>query len=266
MIPIPPHTATPPPSPSEIPQEGLWRITSDDITAPPEGPWSPDDIPQPSISKVHDAPEYEISKLEHLAHMSCFHLVSNALCAGAYVCCVWFPQPFSSSGAHLMLLLVEFAPILMLGTSVGQLDASMWLPKPSVSSTTHFGPPALNALPDSSFEELLSRESGGGTMIIKLIKAWKASLDKKRDLITSLAEVQSEIEDYKGDISTMLKKKKTAMHANNYYYHGHFVDKLTTIGQFKEEVSRVTLKPFSWTYGPEKEKTYAVSLVTPMHN
>ena len=103
-------------------------------------------------------------------------------------------------------------------------------------------------------------------MIIKLIKAWKASLDKKRDLITSLAEVQSEIEDYKGDISTMLRKKKTAMHANNYYYHGHFVDKLTTIGQFKEEVSRVTLKPFSWMYGPEKEKTYPVSLVTPTHN
>ena len=84
-------------------------------------------------------------------------------------------------------------------------------------------------------------------------------------MITSLAEVQSEIEDYEGDISTVLRKKKTAMHTNNYYYRRHFVDKLTTIGQFKEEVSRVTLKPFSWTYGPEKEKT-PVSLVTPTHN
>ena len=60
-IPVPPHTATPPLSPSEIPQEGPWIITSDDITTPPEGLWSPDDIPQPSISKVHDAPEYGMS-------------------------------------------------------------------------------------------------------------------------------------------------------------------------------------------------------------
>ena len=43
-----------------------------------------------------------------------------------------------------MALAVEFAPILTLGTSVGQLNASMWLLKPSVSSTTHFGPPALS--------------------------------------------------------------------------------------------------------------------------
>ena len=93
-----------------------------------------------------------------------FCLISNALCASAYVCRVWFPQPFSSSGAHLTLLLgkfggsfffqhvltisivlaVEFAPVSMLGTSVGQLDASAWLPKPSISSMTHFGPPALS--------------------------------------------------------------------------------------------------------------------------
>ena len=41
-------------------------------------------------------------------------------------------------------LAVEFAPVSTLGTSVGQFDTSVWLPKPSVSSTTHFGPPALS--------------------------------------------------------------------------------------------------------------------------
>jgi len=33
MIPVAPHTATPPLSPSEIPQEGLWKITPSDITS-----------------------------------------------------------------------------------------------------------------------------------------------------------------------------------------------------------------------------------------
>ena len=60
-IPVAPHTATPPPSPSEIPQEGPWRITPSDITAPPEGPWSPDSVPQPSISKAPDTPDYGMS-------------------------------------------------------------------------------------------------------------------------------------------------------------------------------------------------------------
>ncbi|KIM64231.1 hypothetical protein SCLCIDRAFT_23585 [Scleroderma citrinum Foug A] len=57
-IPVAPHAPTPPPAPSEIPQEGPWIITPDDITAPPEGPWSPDDVPQPSTSKVHNTPDY----------------------------------------------------------------------------------------------------------------------------------------------------------------------------------------------------------------
>ena len=60
-IPVTPCTATPPLSPSEIPQEGLWRITPSDITTPPEGPWSPDSVPQPSISKAPDTPDYGMS-------------------------------------------------------------------------------------------------------------------------------------------------------------------------------------------------------------
>ena len=57
-IPVAPCAPTPPPAPSEIPQEGPWIITPNDITAPPEGPWSPDDVPQPSTSKVHNTPDY----------------------------------------------------------------------------------------------------------------------------------------------------------------------------------------------------------------
>ena len=64
----------------------------------------------------------------------------------------------------------------------------------------------------------------------------------------------------------MLGKKKTTMYANNYYYRNHFVDKSMAIRQFKEEVSWITLKPFSWTYGPEKDTTYPVSIVTSMHD
>ena len=58
MIPVAPCAPTPPPAPSEIPQEGPWIITPNDITTPPEGPWSPDDVPQPSTSKVHNTPDY----------------------------------------------------------------------------------------------------------------------------------------------------------------------------------------------------------------
>jgi len=57
-IPVAPRTATPPPSPSEIPQEGPWKITPSDITATPEGPWLSDSVPQPSISKAPDTPDY----------------------------------------------------------------------------------------------------------------------------------------------------------------------------------------------------------------
>jgi len=49
-------------------------------------------------------------------------------------------------------------------------------------------------------------------------------------LITLLVEVQSEIKDCEGNVSTVLGKKKTAMYANSYYYREHFVDKSTAIG------------------------------------
>ena len=113
---------------------------------------------------------------------------------------------------------------------------------------------------------LQSSLPGNGTPLIKLVKAWKASLDQKRDLITQLAEVQSEIEDCEGNISAMLGKKKTEMYAANYYYHEHFVDKSTAIRQFKDEVSRISFKPFNWTYSPEKKGTLPVSLITSVHD
>lgn len=93
-----------------------------------------------------------------------------------------------------------------------------------------------------------------GTPLLELAKALKASLDKKRELITSLAEVQSVIEDCEGNVSAVLGEKKTAiyMYHNDYYYCEHFADGSTAVGKFKEEVSRITFAPFSWTYGPNK--------------
>ena len=85
------------------------------------------------------------------------------------------------------------------------------------------------------------------TPLLRLVQAWKVSLDKKRDLITSLAKAQKEIEDCEGSISAMLGEKKTAMYHNDYYYRDHFIDNFTAIGKFKEEVSQITFKPFSWT-------------------
>jgi hypothetical protein len=90
------------------------------------------------------------------------------------------------------------------------------------------------------------------TPLLKIVKTWKASLDKKRDLITSLAEVQGEIEDCEGSISIVLGEKKTTMYHNDYYYREDFVDDSTAIGKFKDDVSRITFKPFSWTYGRKK--------------
>ena len=45
----------------------------------------------------------------------------------------------------------------------------------------------------------------------------------------------------------MLGEKKTATYHDDYYYHDHFIDNFTAIGKFKEEVSQITFKPFSWT-------------------
>jgi len=86
----------------------------------------------------------------------------------------------------------------------------------------------------------------------KLFKAWKASLDKKRDLVTSLAKVQSELEDYEGDISALLGGKRITLYHNAYYYRDCFVDTSTTVGKYKDDVSRIQAKPFSWVYGREK--------------
>ena len=60
--------------------------------------------------------------------------------------------------------------------------------------------------------------------------------------------------------------KKTVMYTDNYYYYEHFVDKSMAIRQFKDEVSQIILKPFRWLYGPEKEGTFPVSLVTSVHD
>ena len=56
------------------------------------------------------------------------------------------------------------------------------------------------------------------------------------------------------------------MYTDNNYYHEHFVNKSTAIGQFKDEVSWIIFKPFNWMYGPEKEGTFLVSLVTSVHD
>ena len=56
------------------------------------------------------------------------------------------------------------------------------------------------------------------------------------------------------------------MYSDNYYYHEHFVNKSMAIGQFKDEVSWIIFKPFNWMYGPEKEGTFPVSLVTSVHD
>ena len=79
----------------------------------------------------------------------------------------------------------------------------------------------------------------------KLFKAWKASLDKKRDLVTSLAKVQSELEDFEGDISALLGGKRIALYHNAYYYWDCFVDTSMTVGKYRDDVSQIQAKPFS---------------------
>ena len=85
-----------------------------------------------------------------------------------------------------------------------------------------------------------------------LFKAWKASLDKKRDLVTSLVKVQIELEDYEGDISALLGRKRITLYHNTYYYQDCFLDTSTTVGKYKDDVSQIQAKPFSWVYGQEK--------------
>ena len=83
----------------------------------------------------------------------------------------------------------------------------------------------------------------------KLFKAWKASLDKKRDLVTSLAKVQSELEDYEGDISALLGRKRITLYHNAYYYWDCFMDTSTTCGKYKDDVSLILSSPGLLRYG-----------------
>ena len=80
--------------------------------------------------------------------------------------------------------------------------------------------------------------------VLKLIKDWKASLDRKRDLVASLVEVQSELEDYEGDLSAVLGEKRIATYRNAYYSRGHFVDGSTAVGKYRGNISRINLKMF----------------------
>ena len=80
--------------------------------------------------------------------------------------------------------------------------------------------------------------------VLKLIKDWKASLDRKRDLVASLVEVQSELEDYEGDLSAVLGEKRIAKYRNAYYSQGHFVDSSTAVGKYRGNISRINLKMF----------------------
>ncbi|KIM55614.1 hypothetical protein SCLCIDRAFT_134353, partial [Scleroderma citrinum Foug A] len=106
------------------------------------------------------------------------------------------------------------------------------------------------ALPDALFEDMfISGDTPpdlDNPSVKKLFKAWKASLDKKRDLVTSLVKVQSELEDYEGDISALLGGKRIALYHNAYYYRDCFVDTSTTVGKYKDDMSQIQAKPFSW--------------------
>ena len=80
--------------------------------------------------------------------------------------------------------------------------------------------------------------------VLKLIKDWKASLDRKRDLVTSLVEVQNQLEDYEGDLSILLDEKRIGTYRNAYYSWGHFVDCSTAVGRYRDNISRINLKMF----------------------
>ena len=85
--------------------------------------------------------------------------------------------------------------------------------------------------------------------VLKLIKDWKASLDRKRDLVASLVEVQSKLEDYEGDLSALLGEKRIAMYHNAYYSWEHFMDGSTAVGKYRDDISQITLKVFGCIYG-----------------
>ena len=87
---------------------------------------------------------------------------------------------------------------------------------------------------------------------LNTVKAWKAALDKKGELVTSLAKVQSEIEDSEGSIAAVLGEQKSAVYRNDYYFHGCFADESTITREYKKEVSQITRKPFSWKFDWKK--------------
>ena len=46
----------------------------------------------------------------------------------------------------------------------------------------------------------------------------------------------------------MIGDEKMTLYHNAYYYHEQFATNSTADGRFKEVVSRLTFKPFSWPY------------------
>ena len=88
--------------------------------------------------------------------------------------------------------------------------------------------------------------------ILERIQTWKACLDRKRDLVTLLAEVQGEPEDCEGDLHAVLGEKKITIYRDAYYYQENFVDDSTDIAKFKKDVSVINFKPFGHIYGWKK--------------
>ncbi|KIM51947.1 hypothetical protein SCLCIDRAFT_142241 [Scleroderma citrinum Foug A] len=120
----------------------------------------------------------------------------------------------------------------------------------------HFLPLCTHETPisDTCFEHLIfsGQDSPVKVTFLNTVKAWKAALDKKRELVASLAKVQSEIEDSEGSIVAVLGEQKTAVYRNDYYFHGCFADESTITGEYKKEVSQITRKPFSWKFDRKK--------------
>ena len=64
-------------------------------------------------------------------------------------------------------------------------------------------------------------------------------------MITSLAKIQSEIEDFEGSILAVLGEQRTSMYHDTYYFRGQCTDELTTTEEYEKAVSQITRKPFS---------------------
>ena len=62
-IPVTPRPATPLPSPgpANAPSEGPWTITPDNISAPPEDSWRPDNVTQTTQYSIPQTTDYGAS-------------------------------------------------------------------------------------------------------------------------------------------------------------------------------------------------------------